>query len=167
MDFPFCFHSNNAHPFFVFGQVMDFNFCFLLGNGLSFPFSGQVFEYFVSISVKCLTFFFSISVKCLTIFSLFQSSGWLSCLYFSQVLDYLVSILVKCLTWPRVALCVSSTLLTSTPTSQVYSTVQLFLKGLFHEIISLFISSNMFSSVLVLFRFYGAILYENQLNCLR
>ena len=135
MDFPFCFHSNNAHPFFVFGQVMDFNFCFLLGNGLSFPFSGQVFEYFVSISVKCLTFFFSISVKCLT--------------------------------WPRVALCVSSTLLTSTPTSQVYSTVQLFLKGLFHEIISLFISSNMFSSVLVLFRFYGAILYENQLNCLR
>ena len=135
MDFPFCFQSNNAHPFFVFGQVMDFNFCFLLGNGLSFPFSGQVFEYFVSISVKCLTFFFSISVKCLT--------------------------------WPRVALCVSSTLLTSTPTSQVYSTVQLFLKGLFHEIISLFISSNMFSSVLVLFRFYGAILYENQLNCLR
>ena len=135
MDFPFCFPSNNAHPFFVFGQVMDFNFCFLLGNGLSFPFSGQVFEYFVSISVKCLTFFFSISVKCLT--------------------------------WPRVALCVSSTLLTSTPTSQVYSTVQLFLKGLFHEIISLFISSNMFSSVLVLFRFYGAILYENQLNCLR
>ena len=135
MDFPFCFQSNNAHPFFVFGQVMDFNFCFLLGNGLSFPFSGQVFEYFVSISVKCLTFFFSISVKCLT--------------------------------WPRVALCVSSTLLTSTPTSQVYSTEQLFLKGLFHEIISLFISSNMFSSVLVLFRFYGAILYENQLNCLR
>ena len=122
MDFPFCFQPNNAHPFFVFGQVMDFNFCFLLGNGLSFPFSGQVFEYFVSISVKCLTFFFSISVKCLT--------------------------------WPRVALCVSSTLLTSTPTSQVYSTVQLFLKGLFHEIISLFISSNMFSSVLVLFRFY-------------
>ena len=135
MDFPFCFQSNNAHPFFVFGQVMDFNFCFLLGNGLSFPFSGQVFEYFVSISVKCLTFFFSISVKCLT--------------------------------WPRVALCVSSTLLTSTPTSQVYSTEQLFLKGLFHEIISLFISSNMFSSLLVLLRFYGAIHYENQLNCLR
>ena len=135
MDFPFCFQPNNAHPFFVFGQVMDFNFCFLLGNGLSFPFSGQVFEYFVSISVKCLTFFFSISVKCLT--------------------------------WPRVALCVSSTLLTSTPTSQVYSTEQLFLKGLFHEIISLFISSNMFSSLLVLLRFYGAIHYENQLNCLR
>ena len=135
MDFPFCFQPNNAHPFFVFGQVMDFNFCFLLGNGLSFPFSGQVFEYFVSISVKCLTFFFSISVKCLT--------------------------------WPRVALCVSSTLLTSTPTSQVYSTEQLFLKGLFHEIISLFISSNMFSSLLVLLCFYGAIHYENQLNCLR